>query len=76
VITIKKEYPISLGLSGKCKGSAEEVNEVGCENTPTHLQYRSKVLPDGSGALVAWCCECYVLEGGEDCHYKSEEEVA
>jgi hypothetical protein len=24
--------------------------------------------------LVAWCCSCYRLEGGEDCNYELEEE--
>lgn len=69
-----KNYPISLGLSGACKGSADDVNAVGCDNRPTHLQYRSNIFADGSGALVAWCCQCYVLEGGEDCHYDPEDD--
>ena len=68
-----KKYPISLGLSGACKGSKAEVNEVGCDNAPTHLQYRSGVYANGEGALVAWCCECYINENGKDCSYTPED---
>jgi len=75
---------ISFGLSGACKGSTEEKNAVGCDNTPTHLQHRTfggvrgKGFSGGwivkpEGMLVAWCCECYRLEGGEDCTYVLEE---
>ena len=72
---------ISFGISGACKGSTEEKNIVGCDNKPTHLQSRTFggvrgatgwiVKPEGM--LVAWCCECYRLEGGEDCIYVLEE---
>jgi hypothetical protein len=71
-MTISK-YPISLGVSGACKGSKAEVNEVGCDNRPTHLQLRSNVRGKGEHALVAWCCECYILEGGEDCYFDPAE---
>lgn len=71
---LNKKYPISLGVSGACKGSADEVNAVGCDNRPTHLQLRSNVHGQGESALVAWCCECYKLEGGDDCHYEDDDE--
>jgi hypothetical protein len=79
---------VSFGVSGACKGSKPEINEVGCPNRPSHLQPRSfggVRNPNGLGwlvepdhMLVAWCCECYTLEGGDDCSYEieDEEEVA
>jgi hypothetical protein len=84
---ITKDYSevVSFGISGACKGSAPEVNAVGCPNRPTHLQHRTfggvrdpkrlngwLVKPEGM--LVAWCCDCYLLEGGEDCGYELPEE--
>jgi hypothetical protein len=69
-----KKYPISLGVSGACKGSEAEVNEVGCDNVPTHLQIRYNIHGQGEHALVAWCCECYNLEGGKDCHYDDTDD--
>ncbi len=79
------QTPISYGISGACKGSTDELNSVGCNSRPTHLQYRtfggvrSKTFSEGwlikpEGMLVAWCCSCYRLEGGEDCNYELEEE--
>ena len=69
--------PISYGISGACKGSTEELNLIGCDNTPTHLQNRVfGGLREGTrpeAMLVAWCCSCYRLEGGEDCNYEAEE---
>jgi len=72
---------ISYGISGACKGSTEELNITGCDNTPTHLQSRTfGGIRKGTGwlvspesMLVAWCCSCYRLEGGEDCNYEAEE---
>jgi hypothetical protein len=85
---INKDYSelISFGVTGACKGSKPEVNEVGCNNQPTHLQHRTfggvrnersirrEWLVKPEAMLVAWCCECYVREGGEDCSYEIQEE--
>jgi hypothetical protein len=82
-----KDYSetVSFGVTGACKGSAPEINEVGCPNRPTHLQQRSfggvrdegsimhKWLVQPESMLVAWCCECYAREGGSDCDYEIEE---
>jgi hypothetical protein len=79
----EEEYTITFGVSGACKGSSEALNSVGCNNIPTHLQRRTfgGVKNGLSGwlikpypMLVAWCCECYRNEGGEDCSYNAEEE--
>ena len=76
---------VSFGVTGACKGSKPEVNAVGCPNRPTHLQPRTfggvrddssimfKWLVEPTSMLVAWCCECYVREGGEDCSYEIQE---
>jgi len=79
------KYKISYGLSGACKGSTDELNSVGCNNQPSHLQHRTfggvrgKSFGEGwivkpEPMLVAWCCSCYKLEGGEDCNYELEDE--
>lgn len=77
-----RDHIISFGVSGACKGSTAEANEVGCNTQPTHLERRTYggVRVKGSWVikprvlLVAWCCECYRLEGGEDCSWILEEE--